>query len=172
MRLGDLVEWGGQRWIVRRVERDTRICILHDGKNVETIPDDLDKLKPGICQVIANPPNDWPNVSLTSRPKFGRIVNVQQPTLGGTHNLEPLHDWMVADPLQPGGAIFFNPILRLKYGDQLLAIYERGRARIEIPREFLSTAQRIAKAQAPEPEPRKISVYDRLRRNEFADDDE
>lgn len=183
MRLGDLVDWGGRRWIVRRHERGTRTVILHDGDQTEVLPDDLDKTKSEECQVIANPPNDWPFVAIMQRPKFGRLLNVARPEMvrpnssvshaqGQVTNLIHLQDWVVADPTQPGGALFFNPLLNLQLGDLLLGIYERGRARIQIPREFLSTREKIARVTAPSPEPPRISVYDRLRRNEFADDDE
>jgi hypothetical protein len=174
MRLGDVVEWGGHRWIVRRIERHTRTAILNSGELTnETVPDDLDKTKPTLCQVISNPPQDWPFVAITQRPKFGRLLRITRPSLAGTTaELVAFHDWVVADPIQPGGAIFLNPSLNLRHGDQLLAVYERGNARIQIPREFLSTSQRVARATAPEEEAPRISVYDRLRRNDFADDED
>ena len=150
--------------------------VVHDGKHAETIPDNWDRIKPDLVQVLANPPKDWPNAYIPQRPKFGKLVSVTRPGLNGTStDLVPLLDWAVAEPSQAGGAVFFNPSLRLKYGDQLLAVYERGSMRIEIPREFLSTAQKITRAAAPPPAPRKISVYERLRQpNPFVntDDDE
>ncbi len=175
MRLGDLIEYAGRRWIVRRHERGTRTAILHDGdRTTDTVPDDLNTTKPNQCQVVANPPDDWPFVTLTQRPKFGRLLRVSRPTGsgGGVADLVLLQDWVVADPTQPGGAVFFNPALHLSLGDQLLAVYERGRARIQIPREFLSTSEKMTRAAAPPPEPPRISVYDRLRRNDFADNDD
>jgi hypothetical protein len=174
VRLGDLIEWSGHRWVVRLIERPTRTAIVHDGERAsETIPDDLDKTKPDECQVIANPANEWPFVSLAQRPKFGRLVKVSRPTLQGTvADLVRFQDWVVADATQPGSAIFFNPMLALRTGDLLLATYERGTARVQIPRDFLSTAEKMARAAAPPPEPPRLSVYDRLRRNDFADDDE
>lgn len=174
MRLGDLIDWAGHRWIVRRIERATRTAIVHDGEQTsETIPDDLDKTKPEECQVVANPANDWPFVSLAQRPKFGRLLKVSRPSLQGTvTDLAPYREWVVADPAQPGSAIFFSPLLNLQTGDLLLATYERGSARVQIPREFLSTAEKMARAAAPPPEAPKLSVYDRLRRNDYADDDD
>lgn len=174
MRLGDLIDWAGRRWLVRNIERGTRIAIVIDAEGtVETVPDDLDKTKPKECQVVANPSNDWPFVPMTPRPKFGRLIKVGRPTVQGpVTDLARLFDWTVADPTQPGAAIFFNPILNLHLGDLLLATYERGQARVQIPREFLSTAGKMARANAPAEERPRISVYDRLRRNEFADADD
>lgn len=155
------------------MERDNLIAIIDGEDGSDTIPDNLDKIKPNACQIIANPPNDWPNATLAQRPKFGRLVGISRPSLdGATNELRRFYDWVVANPLQPGGSVFFNPFLGLRHGDQLLAVYERGKSRIEIPRDFLSTAQKIARASAPEAEPRRISVYDRLRHNTFADTDD
>jgi hypothetical protein len=172
MRLGDVIEWGGRRWIVRRLELATRTAIVDDGETGETLPDDLDKRKPDECRVIANPPDDWPFVTILQRPKFGRLLKLSRP-ISSTEITDLLRfdHWVVADPMQPGGALFFNPLLNLRHGDLLLATYERGRARVQIPRGFLSTKDRKARAETPE-EPPKISVYDRLRRNEFSDDDD
>ena len=174
MRLGDLIFYGGRRWIVRRIERPTRTAILHDGdRTSETIPDDLDKTQADQCQVIANPADDWPVVTMTARPKFGRLKKIGRPALQGpVTELVLFQDWVVADPTQTGAAIFFNPMLNLRHGDLLLATYERGTARVQIPREFLSTAEKMARAAAPAPEPPRLSVYDRLRRNEFANNDD
>lgn len=177
MRLGDLIEWGGRRWVVRRIERETRTAIIHDGdRTSDVVPDDLEKTKPALCRVVCNPSDEWPFVAITQRPKFGRLLRVSRPVgaSGDVLDLGLLQDWLVADPTQPGGALFFNPALNLHLGDQLLATYEHGRARIQIPREFLSTAEKIARAaaEAQPAEPRRISVYERLRRNAFADDDD
>ncbi len=173
MQLGDLIDWGGRRWIVRRLERQTRTAIIHDGdRSSDTIPDNLDKTKPEECQVVANPPDDWPFVTLVQRPKFGRLKGIGRPHgQGEMTDLVCFQDWVMADPAQPGGAVFLNPLLNLQLGDLLLAIYERGRARIPITREFLSTSEKKARAAAPPPEAPRISIYDRLRRNEFADDE-
>ena len=44
MRLGDLIEWGGRRWIVRRMEYATRTAIISAAdQHSDVIPDDLDK---------------------------------------------------------------------------------------------------------------------------------
>jgi hypothetical protein len=173
MRLGDLIDWAGRRWVVRRIERSTRTAILHDGERTsETVPDDLDKVKPEDCRVVCNPPDDWPFVAITQRPKLGRVVRIAKPqgANGETSDLVAFQDWVVADPAQPGGAIFFNPTLNLRLGDMLVAIYERGRARIQIPRDFLSTSEKVARSTVSSEAPR-LSVYDRLRRNDFADDE-
>src|SRR5271155_5346232 len=138
MRLGDLIEWGGQRWIVRRVERSTRTAIIHDGDRGDVIPDDLDKRKPEECAVIANPGEDWPFATIAQRPKFGRLLQVLRPQLQGEPiELLRFRDWAIPEPTQAGGALFFNPLLGLGLGDMLLAVYERGRGRVQIPREFL-----------------------------------
>jgi hypothetical protein len=172
VRLGDLIEWGGQRWIVRRMERATRTAIICDiGQRSEVLPDNLDTTKPGECQIIANPSDDWPFVTLAQRPKYGKLLRIARPDLGGAAtDLVALQDWVMTEPTQPGGALFFNPMLNLRTGDMLLAIYERGRGRVQIPREFLSTAGKKARAEAPPDEAPRLSVYDRLKRNDYEDD--
>lgn len=171
MRLGDLIEWGGRRWIVRRVERQTRTAIVHDGgQDVETIADDLDESKPEECRIIANPSETWPFVAIPQRTKLGNLLSVSRPLVNGAViPLVRFQDWLIADPMQPGGAVFFNPALGLRLGDVLVATYQRGGGRIQIPRDFLSAAQvkeRSEKADVPQ-----LNVYDRLRYNPYEDDD-
>lgn len=174
MRLGDLIDWTGKRWIVRRIERPTKTAIIHDGeRTTETLPDDLDQTNPNECQIVANPPDDWPVVTIAQRPKFGRLLRVSRPQLSGAvTDLVRLQEWVVPDPMQPGAAIFFNPLLNLRTGDLLLATYERGIARVQIPRDFLSAHQKMERANTPPPPAERLSVYDRLRHNPYADDDE
>lgn len=172
MRIGDLIEWEKKRWIVRALERSTRTVIISDSDaRSEVIPDDLDKRKPEECALIANPADDWPLVAVVMKPKFGRLLKLVHPVMGREpRQLVPFEDWVVADAAQTGGAIFFNPILGLRLGDILVATYERGTSRVTIPREFLSTREKITRANTPA-EPPKVSVYDRLRRNVYRDDD-
>jgi len=166
MRLGDLIEWGGQRWIVRRIERQTRTAIIcNSGRFSETIPDDLDKTNASQCLVVANPPDDWPFVTVTQRPRSGSLLRVEKPSVDGVSQiLVRYHDWVVADPTQSGGAIFLNPSLRLQQGETLLVTYERGSMRSVIPREFLSTAEKTARNNVVVERP-KLSIYDHIRRN-------
>lgn len=173
MRFGDIVEWQGQRWLVRGLDRDMRTAALTNHIGAQSVPDDLDRVQPEACQVICNPPKEWPVVSMTPRLKYGRLLSIDRlgPGLVMTTVLAHLYEWMVPDPGQIGGGVFFNPSLGLRFGDQLLATYERGKSRIEIPRTFLSPVQKIARAAIPAP-PKRISVYDRLRTNPYAADDD
>ena len=166
MRLGDLIEWSGQRWIVRRIERPTRTALIYNGGRFsETIPDDLDKKDDGKCRVVANPPDEWPFVTVTQRPRAGRLLRVERPSINGERQvLVAYHDWVVADPTQPGGAIFLNPSLQLRQGETLLVAYETGSTRSVIPRNFQSTVEKAAKGNVVEDAP-KMSIYDHIRRN-------
>jgi hypothetical protein len=172
MRLGDLIGWSGRRWLVQKIDRQTRTAILYDGYQTEQVPDDHETRKPEECQVIANPADDWPLIMLAAKPKLGRLLKITRPQMtGGEIELVWLQDWVIYEPMQPGGALFINPMVTLRQGDMALAAYDRGKVRVQIPRDFLSTAEKRARAAAPEPVTR-ISVYDRLRRNEFTDDDD
>jgi hypothetical protein len=171
VRLGDLIAWGGRLWIVRKLENGTRTAIIHDGRTSETIPNDAEVQQPEACQVIANPPDDWPFVAIKQRPELGRLLRITQPSLMGDEaTLTVFHDWAVVDLLQPT-AVFFNPALGLRHGNYLLACYEKGTCRLQIPREFLSTQGRKARSKASEAAPR-LTNYERLRLNPFADADE
>jgi hypothetical protein len=177
VRIGDLIEWAGKRWVIIRMERPTRSAIVADNEsNHDAIPDNLDKIEPGECRVIANI-EDWPYCSVAARPRFRRLISVVRPDAQGDGSvaLVSFKDWLVSDPGQAGGAIFFNPNLGLRHGDRLVANYQAGTARLQIPREFLSTSQKRARAEAEvqnQIEPQRRSLYERLRTNEFADPDD
>jgi hypothetical protein len=173
MRMGDLIEWSGKRWLVRKLERETKTAIIVDADRVsDVIPNDLEKAKPEECKVICNPSDQWPYVAVAQKPKSGALRVIARPDMTSTTAtvLRLFYDWVMADTSQPGGAIFFNPDLGLRHGDVLLATYQKGALRITIPREFLSTQERIARATSPREVPRR-SFYDRLKQNVYDDDE-
>jgi hypothetical protein len=85
VRIGDLIEWAGKRWVVLRMERSTRSAIIVDNKsNHDSIPDSLDKLEPDECRVLANV-EDWPYFSVAAHPRtsvFGTAIGWSQTTRG------------------------------------------------------------------------------------------
>ena len=142
----------------------------HGDLTSETIADDLDEREPEVCQVIANPPETWPFVVVPQRTKLGRLLTVSRPFVNGpVLPLARFHDWLIADPMQPGGAVFFNPALGLRLGDILVASYQHGSGRIRIPRDFLSAAQVKERSEREEEAPQ-LNVYDRLRYNPYEED--
>ncbi len=171
MESGDLLEWRGARWLVRRIDGQTRTAFLVSATGDDEVLGADEG--PPTCQVICNPAKTWPFVTLPSRKT--RLIGVSRlgiqdhSSLRRDHREVPLTrltDWVKADDLQQGGALFLNPALRLVYRDRLIALYEDRRLPIEIPRDFRPVAQKIPirKAQSERPK----SLYDHV----MDDDDE
>ncbi len=192
IRLGDLVDLHGKRWLVRKLERLTRSVILMDVTGgIDTIENNLDETSPTTCTVVASPMHDWPYVAVPGSRRLGKIQEIRRPSLQlqrGYTVLVPFEDWLVADALQIGGAIFFNPALNLRYGDVLVGVYQKGTTRIAIPKQFMPLTQRVAEveaaraaAAAPEEEPEipelpaelrpPMTAYDHLMEDNYDDDE-
>lgn len=147
MRTGDLIVWNGQRWTVRAVDRRSRLAtILSDDLKIDWVPFDLDKKEPRSCQVICNPPEDWPFIALSTKGKRGRLVLINRSGVVGQQEtpIAQWHDWVASDPMRLGGGpVFFNPALRLIPSETLIAIFETGLpARILVPLGFGTVKQR------------------------------
>lgn len=168
MRVGDLVEWQNQRWLVRSTDREMRMARMVDVRDtVVDIPDDLPVSE---CHVLDHPSETWPFITLAARPKMGRLDHLERPSLRGDPGiLQAFYDWVVSDSLQVGGAVFLNPAIGLRIGDVLVAVYEKGRARVSVTAEFGTARQRQANA-APK-DIQKRSAYDRLLKGDFDDDE-
>lgn len=157
MRLGDLVRYLDQHWLVSRYDpKRTRSATLlaASGSTLE-VPFDHDAL--GGLVVVANPSRDWPFITVP--PRNGYVVDTisfqGQP-------LEPFTQWVASDPTRPGGPVFLAPDPRLRYGEALLIQYVpvqrtgtgSRRAvilRVDITKDFGTVRQRVARVEAARP---------------------
>lgn len=141
MEAGDLIQWRGQVWLVRKVDRELATAVVETARNMEVIASDADST--GVCQVWCTPPRQWPSVSLPLRPRPSRLVQVLQTGRA----LERFTEWVRLDAFQNGGALYLNPILNLHYGDRLTAIFAEPSGSfvalpLQIPRNFSPLPQR------------------------------
>ena len=165
LRVGDLVEHTGVRCYVQKIDRATDTAFLHGASGLLcTVGAELDETEPGACKVVCNPATDWPHITLDAR-KFWRISNIVRMVGSRETFLREFHDWVKPDKRQQGGALFFNPALRLGFGHVLTAHFEDSPkiARLSIPRGFGTTGQRVARQQAAiAPPKRERTAYDHL----------
>lgn len=149
MKLGDLVRHLDRMWSVTHYDpRRTRTASLlaADGAAVE-VPYDLDKT--GGLVVVANPADNWPFLTIPDRPKLGKLLSFWK----SPSELQPIVDWVPAEWSRSGGAIFFNPAVQLRYGDMIVARYEKGSpVRVDIPRSFGTVRQKSVQVQTQKAE--------------------
>jgi hypothetical protein len=160
---GDIILYEGQRWKVQNRSRSARVCLLSnwEGQQTEVVDDADRRLDSGVTLLYQ--PSTWPFLAVPQRPRFGRIIEVQR----RGEKLEPLEDWVPSGLFSSGGSLFFNPTLRLRLGEVLTLIHERGRSRAAITRSFGTARFKRRRAAGPW-EPREpTSAYDRL----MSDDD-
>lgn len=163
MRPGDLLLKDGLHWIVRSVDRRSRLAtILNEDLKVDWIPLDLDRKQPDACRVICNPAEQWPFVAISAKSVRGKLVSLSRSSLSGQTPLTPWHDWMSADPMRLGGGpVFLNPALNLRPSETLIATFENKSAvRVTVPLTFGTVAQRKARLEA-KPKVEK-TTFDRL----------
>lgn len=165
MRAGDLVAYLDERWIAVRVDDELRVALLVNqaGRRVE-VADSMETDEPEVLQVVAHPPTAWPFVALPTRRLTGPVVTVTIPNpRTRDRDLNTWVDWVPSDPLREGGTMYFNPSLRLRQGEVLLATFRNGTTgRITIPRSFGTVAQRGAAKSAP---PKYVAPEERTRFN-------
>lgn len=140
--IGDLVQYDNRRWRVKGYDRQVRVCQLAswDGEFIEV----ADNAKG--FEVVARPQAQWPFTTAPHKRLGGAITKV---TRDG-RELEPLVEWVPSSFGRSGGSIFFNPALRLRQGDVLVAHYEDDSlGRINITRGFGTIKHRRARAKKP-----------------------
>jgi hypothetical protein len=168
MRIGNLVEFQDRRWLVTG-KRTGLLCLLRawDGTEVE-VPELADKDVTFGLKVAAQA-QAWPFLTAPMRVKEGPVIRVTLMRTGQQRELQPLVDWAPASPYQPGGALFFNPALRLQRSEVLIAIRQRGKMdRLVVSTGFGTLKQRQQRASLANQPPPKVSVYDHL----LADDED
>jgi len=167
MKIGDVVLYQSQYWKLVTCNSEYRTCMAmdFDGNKVE-IPDDYDES--GQLVVMYNPSASWPFTSVPDKLKAGPLRRVTR----GTTLLRPMVDWMPSDFLRSGGAIFFNPALRLSTGEILVATHQSGAlSRITITKGFGTVRRKVARAEKKSAPPKTpLSVYDRLMAGDIFED--
>ncbi len=141
--VGDVIELDDFLGVVRRIDRQLRLAIVQkaDQTTIE-IENDLDYFEPKRCMVVCNPARDWPFIKVPDRPRLGAFLGLTR--AGEQTPLVVFRDWM---PTEFGktGSVFLNPGLALGVGDILVVRHEKGNARLDVPRNYGSVAQRIAR---------------------------
>lgn len=152
MEPGDLIQWHGQVWLVRKVDRELVTAVVEStDRRTEVLPSDADTT--GACGIWCSPAREWPSAPLPLC-SFTRLGHVWR----STTELTRLLDWVKLDDFQIGGALYLHPDLQLGYGDRLTVTYLGSRNRrthrsVEIPRNFRSLADKTAAAAALVREP-------------------
>lgn len=162
MQIGDLVLFEKTHWQVESQNDHLFVLRAWDGQTKEVHPKDL-----GV-KVLTHPPTRWPFIMVPVRVKDGPIVKLTIVRENKVWLFEPLIDWVPADRVRAGGAVFINPKTKLKVGEIVIAHHKNNRmARIAITASFGSVAQRQARVK-PKPEVR--SVYERVMDDDLFDE--
>lgn len=163
MKVGDLVVLpSGVVGIVRKLDTQVRTAFVQTDATarMEEVADDLDETEAPKCRVICNPSISWPFLRVPDRPRLGHFVRPMLPRTSGVRELKLFHEW-VATGVGSTVSIFLDPVLGVKYGDMLLAVYEKGTGRIMVPPTFGTVASKMARTQVKE-ERKPVTAYDRL----------
>lgn len=166
MKLGDLVEFEEQRWVVRRI--DTAHATLLDAKGqTRDVAHDSDLT--GGCKVLANPATEWPCLTVRDNPKGMFLVGLARPQGRGHTALQQYVDWVPSDPARAGGTLFINPALGVQPAEVLLVQWKKGATTpLKVPVHFGTVGQRVARAERKKPA--EVTVYDRLLDDRFDED--
>lgn len=164
MQIGDLVSFEKVRWQVESQRDDLFVIRSWDDQTKEVHPKYL-----GV-KVLVHPPSRWPFVMVPVRVKDGPVVKLTIVREGKVWVFEPLIDWVPADRVRAGGAIFINPTTKLKTGEIVVAHHKSNRlARIAITPSFGSVAQRQAREAKAAPVEIK-SVHERVMDDDLFDE--
>lgn len=165
MRIGDLIEYEGSRWVIVSYDKLVRVGLALDAAGARReVADDAEGLV-----VVGNPASDWPTIMAPLKLGAGPFVKLSQPGLPGQPErvLEPWTQWIQSDPVRDGGSLFIHPSVRLLNGEVLLAQHRNGTVvRLLVPRNFGTVAQRQARVVKPVP-PEPMNRF-----NHILDDDE
>lgn len=156
LKAGWLIEFGGRRGVVRRVDR--RVGVAHvettDGYvELQTSADGADEPR-----LIADLPSDWPVLHVPDRPRYGAFLTLMREG----EALVPLVDFV---PTSVGGrisALFINPEANLSVGEVLVAQYARGMARVDVKRPLLTVAAVTTRAEDRIRVVPETTVYDQI----------
>lgn len=165
MKIGDVIELDGSRWKISTHNSLYRLfTVVQANGTKREVPDDLDVQDyPDIAKatVLFNPANDWPFLTIPVRAKAGPVQKVTI-NRGFPRDLAPMIDWIPSDFMRAGGSIFFNPELRLRAGEVLVAVHQNGSlSRLNVTSAFATVRRRQIRAAKPAAQ-KPSNVYDRL----------
>ena len=170
MKLGDIVQYENQNWMVRRYDdRETRLAVIQNaqGQNVE-IPHDLDSTED--CRVVAHPQTDWPYVIVRESQRGKFITALTRVVRGRKVPLTLLVDWLPNDPARPGGPLYLNPQVGIQPAEVLLVSWSNGPdTSVQVPVHMGTVAQRVLRVERKKPQ--EVTNYDRLLQDRFDEDD-
>lgn len=168
MKLGDLVRFEDQYWVVRRYDpKRTRTALLldKDGRTRE-IPFDHP------VQVIVNPGEAWPFITVKDNPAGQRIEGIARAVDMEPVPLRLYEDWVPSDPARPGGPIFLNPAMGLRTAETLIVTWRRGRSStVTVPAGLATVGARVARAEAARVRPEQETSYNALLMDALGDDE-
>lgn len=163
MKLGDVVLYQDARWKVAHFDAGVQIFSLMqpNGTKLEVAPD-------AEVQVLYNPGEMWPFIAASTFTRGGPVVEVFR----GAQKLEVMHDWIPSDFLRSGGSIFFNPNLKLRHGEVLVAVHRNSncRSRLTVTQAFGTIKKRKRRA-GRKSQPKEVTVYDQLMGPDLFDDE-
>ncbi len=165
MKLGDLVDYEGQRWVVHRERPDGATVVLLNARGqAREVPGGL-----ADCVVVANPTTEWPCLTVRDNPRGMFLVEVTRATTGA--RLVPYVDWILSDPTRAGGMMFVRPDLGVQSAEVLLLRWRQGKASsVRVPVPFATVGQRVARVEGKKP--KQVTGYDRLLVDRFDSDDD
>lgn len=139
--IGDIVRMANQLWVVARCA--PRLVQLRNwaGITQKVLNDN------NVFSFVARPQDQWPFVAAPIRRTGGPVVRI----LRSETELTPIADWVPSGFNRSGGSIFFNPALKLRLGEVLVAHHKNGVSRIDVTPTFGTVRLRRKRAEEPEP---------------------
>ncbi len=144
--VGDLVRYNEYVWLVMQHDKQVSILKLRNWEDtVVEAPNDRSEV-----QLLARPSAQWPFVAAPVKSSVGPVEKVFR----AETELVPLTDWVPSAIGRSGGSIFFNPQLRLRVGEVLVAHHRTGRlSRINITPAFGTVGTRRKREAVQNKEP-------------------
>jgi hypothetical protein len=162
MKIGDLVLFSDDKWLVRNYDKMTRTVVLcNQTGDKRELPVDMDVHTPDQIQVLCNPGLQWHVLAVKVKPNAGPFIRAEAPAkvpgASLTFRPRPLanwEDWIPSDPFREGGSVFINPSFGLRTGDLVLFTHRNGsQSRMIVPGNFGTVASaRTAKIPIKKPE--------------------
>lgn len=157
MKIGDLVLYSNEKWLVRSYDKGTRTVMLCDRTgNTREVAADLDIHLPHQAKVLCNPGQQWYVLAPKIKSGAGPFVRAEAPApvpgaplMLRPRPMEPWEDWLPSDPFREGGSVFVNPKFGLRTGDLVIFTHRNGsQTRITVPAKF-GTVAKLKAANAP-----------------------
>ena len=167
MKLGDLVQYDNQSWLVCRCDaRFTKLATLQNAQGLKVdIAIDLD-VTTRDCEVVANPSAEWPYLIVKDNPRGKFMVQLFRTVNRQRVPLSLYSEWVPSDPARPGGSIFLNPSLGVQPAETLIIEWASCRpTSVQVPVHFGTVDQKVVRASRKKPA--EVTIYDRLLDDRF-----